>query len=152
MLDIVKLERQHCDELAIILSTDCKLHKFLSQNKKLIEITGDEYYKGCLEWEIKKKGECFCILLSGNPIGSISYVHRNIETASVGLWTSSDYWNNGVGSYIIKKFIILMKKKGYSYLKVTIQKYNIRSKKLFERCGAKFTEDKSRWYGEIQFS
>ncbi|MGL5415967.1 MAG: hypothetical protein ACRDAU_09935 [Clostridium sp.] len=43
MLKIMRLERKYCDELAVILSTDYRLHKFLSENEEMIEISRDRY-------------------------------------------------------------------------------------------------------------
>lgn len=150
MLKIMRLERKYCDELAVILSTDYRLHKFLSENEEMIEISRDRYYEGCIDWQLKKRGYCFCIMLDGIPIGSISYVHKDFETASVGMWISSNYWNKGFGTYILKEFMEIVKNKGYKFIVVTIQKKNLRSKRMCEKYGSIFKSDRNKWYIKIR--
>ncbi|OAA90775.1 GNAT family N-acetyltransferase [Clostridium ljungdahlii] len=146
MLEIVKLNPKYCDILANILSTDIALHKFLSPNQAMLEISGDDYYKGCLNWENKRNGHNFCILSNKIPIGSISYIHKDTESASVGMWISSTYWNLGLGTQILEIFMTMIEKNNYMYLIGSIQKWNPRSKRMFEKCGAIFKEDENRWY------
>ncbi|MFA7673894.1 MAG: GNAT family N-acetyltransferase [Clostridia bacterium] len=145
-LEIVKLDRKYCDVLAKILSTDASLHKFLSPNQVMSEMFGEDYYNSCLNWETKKNGQNFCILFNKVPIGSISYAHKDTETASVGMWISSGYWNTGLGTQILKIFMEVVRSNGYSYLTGSIQKWNPRSKRMCEKCGATFKEDENKWY------
>jgi len=146
MLQIINLDRKYCGILANILSEDVSLHKFLSPNQVMSEISGDDYYNGCLDWETKRDGHNFCILSNKVPIGSISYVHKGAEIASVGMWISSEYWNKGLGTHILKLFMKMVKESGYMYLTGTIQKWNPRSKRMCEKCGATFKEDENKWY------
>ena len=146
MLEIVKLDRKYCDALASILSADASLNKFLSSNKVMSEVSGDDYYNVCLDWEAKVDGHNFCILYNKVPMGSISYVHKDAETASVGIWISSEYWNKGLGIQVLKIFKKMLKENGYMYLTGTIQKWNPRSKRMCEKCGATFKEDENKWY------
>lgn len=145
-MEILKIDLRYCNDLANILSTDFKLHKFLGTNEKMAEITGNDYYKGCLEWEDKRNACNFCILYKNMAIGSISYVHENLETASFGMWIASEYWNMGLGTDILKIFMKMVKENKYMYLTGSIQKCNLRSKRMCEKCGAIFKEDEDRWY------
>lgn len=40
----------------------------------------------------------------------------------------------------------MIKESGYMYLTATIQKWNPRSKRMCEKCGATFKEDENKWY------
>lgn len=150
LLEIVRLDRRYCDSIAKILSTDKLLHDFLSPNLSMDEISGYDYYNGCIKWEAKSNGYTYCILYNKLPIGSISYAHKTHKTAAVGMWISSNYWGKGLGTQILKLFITILKKNGYSYLAGDIQKWNPRSKRMCEKCGATFQEDDNKWYLEIK--
>ena len=146
MIEILKLDKTHSDILANILSADGALHEFLTPNQAMKLISGDEYYDGCLEWEKRKNGCCYTVLIDGVPIGSISFTHKADNTATVGAWIKSDLWNLGYGTQILSKFKGIVKAKGYKYLTGSILKSNPRSKRMCEKCGAAFTEDIDRWY------
>jgi RimJ/RimL family protein N-acetyltransferase len=150
MLKIVNLDGKYCDELAAILSTDSSLHKFLSPDQLMTEISGDDYYSGCADWETKKDGRVFCVLFEQTPIGSISYVHKDALTASVGMWVASEFWNKGLGAQILNIFTKMVKDYGYKYLTGVIQKWNPRSKSMCEKCGAIFKEDQIKWYPTLR--
>lgn len=149
MLGIVRLSRENSGRPARILSTDHLLHGFLSPRQEMSEVTPEDYYEKCMEWERRKNGNCFCILLDNSPVGSISMVHNSEETASTGLWIESAYWNMGLGTEALTIFKEIVKRRGYKFLKASILKNNPRSKRIFEKCGAVFEEDDLRWYAAI---
>jgi len=146
MLEIVKLDIKYCAALAEIISTDASLHKWLTPSKSMRTISSDEYYQSCREWETKKNGVNFCILYEGTPIGSISYAHKDDETAAYGMWIASEYWNRGHGTDALEKFKKIVKDAGYAFLTGSIEKSNPRSKRICEKCNANFTEDENRVY------
>lgn len=146
LIRINRLNKIYCNTLAAILSSDTALRHYLSPEQDIRKITGVEYYRGCLNWETKKSGHCFCILLDDRPIGSISYTRKSDSTAAFGVWLSSEYWNHGYGTELFTQFKKAVKADGYKFLTGSIQKSNLRSKRMCEKCGAIFEEDENRWY------
>ena len=97
MIEIVKLDIKHCDALAEIMSTDTDLYGFLSTNPNQPVVSPTAFFDVCRAWEAKKNGVTFSILADGVPIGTISYIHEDEQTASVGMWITSAHWNSGHG-------------------------------------------------------
>jgi len=143
MIEIVKLDMKYCNILAETMSTDTDLHVFLYQSPKqsIPIISATEYYERCRAWEAKKNGVNFCILADDIPIGSISYTHEANQTAGVGMWIASKYWNMGYGTTILGQFKQIVKEAGYAFLIGSIQKTNPRSKRMCEKLGATFPDN-----------
>lgn len=152
LIVVKQLSLKYGDELAEILSTDKKLHKELSPNSKLTTINGLEYVQGCIKWETKKRGRCFAIVKNDRAVGSISFVHKDDEIASLGYWIKSDAWGQGICTQAFKQMLLIVKELGYASVTASILKENIASKKIWEKYNATFKEDDERYYPIIKLS
>ena len=146
MIEIAKLEMKHCDALAEIMSTDTDLHAFLYETppSPMPAVSATKFYENSKAWETKKNGVTFSILTDGVPIGTISYIHEDEQTASVGMWITSTHWNGGYGTAALSQFKDIVKAAGYAFLTGSIQKTNPRSKRVAEKLGATFPMDIER--------
>lgn len=150
MIAVRQLNEKYSDELATILSTDEKLHKELSPKSEMITISGTEYMQGCQNWETKKVGKCFAIVQDNKAVGSISFAHKDENTASVGYWIKSDMWGKGFCTQAFRQILLIVKDAGYTKVVGSIVKSNIASKKVWEKQNAIFSEDVERYYPLIQ--
>lgn len=144
-IEIIKLEKIYCDDIAEILSTDIKLHNAISSSTPLKRITGYEYYNGCLAWEKRKSGSNHIILYDEKPIGSISYHTIDNLTAGCGYWIKSNLWNKGYGKEAFSKFLQIIKNAGFKYVTASILKGNEASWKLWTKYTDHMKEDELRY-------
>ena len=150
MLIIKELDFKYSGQLAEILSTDEKLHRKLSPNSELTLISALEYMQGCKKWEATKNGKCFAIVWEKQAVGSISFRHKDDETAGVGYWLKSDMWGKGICTQAFKHIITVLQNTEYKYVTASILKENIASKRIWEGYNATFREDDKRYYPKIK--
>lgn len=150
MVIIKELDCKYSGQLAEVLSTDEKLHRKLSPNSEMTTISALEYMQGCKNWEAIKNGKCFAIVWEKQAVGSISFIHKDDETASVGYWLKSDMWGRGICTQAFKHIIILLQNTGYKYVTASILKENIASKRIWEGYNTTFRKDDKRYYPIIK--
>lgn len=153
MISIEIIDRKYCVALSEIISTDTELAKYLhGPDGEIKRVSEYEFFETCKKWEHKKGGYCYVVLLNGDPIGTVSYapLKDNAEAAGVGFYIASPYWGKGYGTKLLKEMIDILKHKGYKYVTGSVPKGNIAPKRVFEKCGAEFKEDKSRYYPIIR--
>jgi len=152
LISIEVIDRKHCEALSLIVSTDTELARHLyGQGKAPAPTSEYEFFEQCKRWEHKNGGFCYAVLLDGVAIGTASYVPiRGGETAGVGFYISSKYWGKGYGTELLNELKNTLKEKGFKYITGNMPKSNIASKRVFEKCGAKFKECGDRVYSVIE--
>ncbi len=149
MIQIAPRNRNLNSAMAKILSTDRWLHQELAGSLPIMRVTGDGYDAGCRAWEARKHGTCYAITNDGVAIGSISFAPAGDGAASVGYWIRSDLWNRGYGTCALMQMKEILKAAGYRSMTASILKTNSASKKVWEKCGAVFTESGERCFPHV---
>jgi ribosomal-protein-alanine N-acetyltransferase len=144
MFDNIKLRKiddYFASQLVELLNTDSSLQDSLGMGKH--EISRDEFIKHNNEWCKSRNSEVFAIVIDGIAIGIISLSHQNIEEkkAQVGYWIGSNfgsnYWRKGYTGQAFSQILDYAQRKGIKYLTAEIEKENLASKRIWEKCGAK---------------
>lgn len=94
---------------------------------------------------------CFAITLkdTGEAIGCIGFVPCGDEHYAVGehecelgYWLGFDYWNKGIVTEAVEAFIVYSREcLGLESLLITVDKRNVASCRVAEKCGFKFVSD-----------
>ncbi|WFR59991.1 GNAT family N-acetyltransferase [Anaerocolumna sp. AGMB13025] len=135
----------YCDYLAELLNSDENLYLALTPNSPRKNITGNDYYVGCKEWEVRKNGSNFVILYNERPIGSISFYKRDDSTAGCGYWIESLLWGKGYGKEAFSLFLPIIKNAGFEYVTANILKSNEASLKIWTKYTTDIKENEDRY-------
>ena len=140
-LKIVKdLGNKYLKDLVGILNNDKELIEQLGNRKELLSCS--EFVVRAKKWSEKNKAQVFAIIMNREAIGSISLSHidRRTQTARIGYWVASKYWNKGYTSKAFEQILNLAKEEDIKIVSCSIFKENRASKAIWEKFNAKFEQ------------
>lgn len=140
-LKILKeLDRKYLKELVDILNNDVKLSEHLKSNNKVLSYAEFVAYNN--QWAKENNAQIFAILVDDEAIGliSLSQINNENQTAQIGYWITSKYWNRGHTSIAFKKILSLAKKADIKLVSCSIPKDNKESKAIWKKHDAIFEE------------
>ncbi len=140
-LKLVKdLGNKYLKNLAGILKNDKKLIEQLGNRKE--PLSCDEFITHTRKWSKKNKAQVFAIIINREAIGliSLSHINRRKQTARIGYWVASRYWNKGYSSKAFAQILNLAKKDNIKIVSCLISKENRASKAMWEKFNAKFEQ------------
>jgi len=134
-----QLSQKHIAELVDILNNDIKLIDRLGINKPMSD---SEFVSKNKQWMSDNHAEIFAITLDNEAIGliSLSKIDHENQTARIGFWITSKYWNKGYTSAAFSKILSLSKKQNIKEAFCSIPKDNKESQAIWRKFGAKFEE------------
>lgn len=129
------LDEYHSEALAYMLSNDEKLKKALDMNNTTDK---NEFFEYTKKWQERTNSNSFSILFDNKVIGLISLSHVKGNSASIGYWLSSKYWNLGLCTRAFKQVINLAKDIELASVGCTIEKDNEISLRIWKRYNADY--------------
>ena len=134
------LENKYLKNLVDILNNDKKLIEKLGSDKKLLSC--DEFIAHNKQWSKKNKAQIFAIIMNDEAIGliSLSRINKVTQTANIGYWITSKYWNKGYTSEAFEQILNLAKDNNIRIVSCSISKENRESKAIWQKFNAKFKE------------
>lgn len=135
-----RLENKYIKNLVDILNNDRKLIKKLGGGKKLLSCA--KFIADNKQWSEKNKAQIFAVIMDCNAIGliSLSRINKITQTAKIGYWITSKYWNKGYASEAFEQILNLAKKNNIKLVSCSIPKGNIESKAIWQKFNAKFKD------------
>lgn len=132
-----EIDDKSAAQLTEILNTDVMLQDRLGS--RMHKISKERFIEYNNQWAKAKNADMFAIALNNTAIGMISLSHQNIKQgeAQIGYWIRSSCWGNGYTSQAFSELLDFADKKGIKYLSATIDCFNLGSKKIWEKHGAK---------------
>ena len=136
---IQELDRKHLKELVYILNNDIKLIQRLGNNKP---ISYSNFISHNKQWMSKYHAQIFAIIMNDEAIGliSLSQINNKNQTAKIGYWITSKYWNKGYTSVAFEQMLNLAKKTNIKQVSCSIPKNNKESKAIWQKFDATFEE------------
>ena len=144
-LKLVKdLGNKYLKDLVGILNNDKKLIEQLGNRKEPLSCA--EFVTHTKKWSKKNKAQVFAIIMNREAIGSISlsHINRRTQTARIGYWITSKYWNKGYTSKAFEQILNLAKEENIKIVSCSTSKENRASKAIWEKFNAKFEEKGDR--------
>lgn len=94
------------------------------------------------QWSKKNKAQIFAIIINREAIGliSLSRINKKAQTARIGYWIASKYWNKGYTSEAFKQILNLAKDNNIKFVSCSIPKENRESEAIWKKFNAKFEE------------
>ena len=110
-------------------------HKNVEETKKLIDMWLQEEKEGkVIRFILTEKG-------NDEPIGSIDTFEFVNDVPEIGYCLSRKHWNKGYMSEACNAFVNYLFELGYKKVLIRADVRNIRSLKVIEKCGFKFTHE-----------
>lgn len=145
MVTIEELSSFHANNLAMIISTDEKLHHMLNPvgTVGMTKTSSGEFLKSTHDWMTKTQSITYAILKDNTAIGiiSIAKINKLLQTASIGYWISSNYWNQGITTHAFLLILSKAKEMKIEIVSAKIQKTNKYSIKLWKRYNTVFIDN-----------
>lgn len=139
-LKILKeLDRKPLKELVYILNNDIELIKCMGNSKPISYSSFIEQNK---QWMIKYHAQIFAIIADYEAIGliSLSQINHKNQTAKIGYWITSKYWNKGYTSTAFEQILDVARKTNIKHVSCSIPKDNKESKAIWQKFDATFEE------------
>lgn len=115
-------------------------HGTLEVTKSLLSSWINEYEEG------NKYRYGICLKENNLLIGSIDVVKFVDSCPEIGYCLSKQYWNNGFMTEALNELIRYLFELGYKKILIQADAENIRSNKVIQKCGFKFTHTEHRDY------
>ena len=137
---VKNLEDKYLNDLVNILNTDKKLSKRLGSDRRPLSCAKFVAYNK--QWSKKNKAEIYAIIMHHEAIGliSLSRIDRSTQTARIGYWIASKYWNKGYTSKAFAQMLDLAKEANIKLISCSISKKNRESKVIWQKFNAEFID------------
>lgn len=144
MLSYELFLKSHAKEIAEIFNADSLLREKMGWTYAE-KVAVEDVVQKQKEWEQKKHGICYCILLCGDLLGSISYYRTCGNEVACGYWLKSSCWGRGYMTQAFAWGIEQFIKQGFQKATANIAVNNIASLKIWRRYHAEEILDGNRY-------
>jgi [ribosomal protein S5]-alanine N-acetyltransferase len=148
-IEIVRLDLTSANALAELLNHDESLKRALGS--KSIDNNGENFLRRVADWQAKTVSTTFAIKADSSVVGLISLSHqnRNDNSARIGYWLSSKYWNRGICSIAFDKVITNGRHMGFKTFRAKVPRDNVASLRIWKKRNAQIVEDGKVYKVEI---
>ncbi len=142
---------RHSEQLVWFLNHDACLTAALGTNNPA-KISKQDFIGINKKWSFEKCADLFAIVLEEKAIGMIALSHQDVvsHTARIGYWLGSGYWNRGYTTKAFQLILDLAKRKNLQYVRSTVKKDDIASRKIWARYGAQSVLEEHKYSFAIE--